>query len=211
MKELNINILPQTQKELFFKIEKESWLSSFYLAGGTALALLIGHRESIDFDFFINQDFDVKEVVASLEKLGIFISINLSNNTIKGELDKIKISFMTYRYPLLEKFIMHNNINICSPLDIALMKLSAISQRCAKKDFIDMNYLFKQFDLDFLLKQYKIKYNTSPVDDYHILRSLTYFLDADEEPMPRMKENIEWEDVKRNILIRVKETQNKEL
>ncbi|RLD53459.1 MAG: hypothetical protein DRJ01_19370 [Bacteroidetes bacterium] len=87
---MNINyhfeVLPTEQKLLLKLLSKQNWLSSFYLVGGTALALQIGHRQSIDFDFFIKNDFNNNEIINYLCNLGRFELFNENNNTINGSL-----------------------------------------------------------------------------------------------------------------------------
>jgi predicted nucleotidyltransferase component of viral defense system len=204
LNKLFLNILPDNQSKLLEKISKENWISKFYLAGGTALALQLGHRQSIDFDLFSFEDFNTLEIVNKLNRLGDFNLFSEKENTINGELDNIKISIIGYKYPLLKMPLNYNFLRIADILDISLMKLSAISGRGSKKDFIDLFYILKQFSIDELFKIYHNKFGTSIANGYHLLKSLIYFEDAENDPMPIMIAKTEWEDIKEFITLKIK-------
>lgn len=131
--DLKFEILPQDQKILLQQLKKSSWLKSFYLTGGTALALHFGHRQSVDFDFFSPQDFNNSEIINLLKNLGKFELFDQSINTVNGSLNGVKISFRGYKYQLLEKPFEDNYFNIAQIRDIAAMKIEAISSRGEKK------------------------------------------------------------------------------
>ena len=86
------------------------------------------------------------------------------------------------------------------------MKLSAISGRGNKKDFIDLYFILKKYSLDTILRFYEKKYGKGLANDYHLIKSLVYFADAEEQAMPKMIEQIEWERVKADIVKKVKES-----
>ena len=124
------------------------FINDFYLAGGTALALLIGHRQSIDFDFFSNTKFSNLKILDSLNEIlkdDEQIEIKEQDeDTLILFINNVKLSFFFYSHKLLgEKITILNNINLASLKDILAMKLIAISQRGTKKDFIDMYFLLK--------------------------------------------------------------------
>lgn len=179
-----LNTLNRERKEVFKKlkfIKRYDW----YLAGGTGLALQIGHRTSIDFDFYTSKELKPKTILAEFEK--IFhneIEIIVSErNTLIINIGRVQISCFVYHYPLIYPLLNIENINTASIKDIAAMKMIAISQRGTKRDFIDMHYLLKRFTLpeifDFTLKKYP-KFNI-----YHALRSLVFFNDAEKEDKTR--------------------------
>ena len=202
---LHFEILPTEQKQLFDVLARQQWLRSFYLAGGTSLALHIGHRRSIDFDFFTRKDFDNRSVVQTLSGIGAFELFSRSPNTVDGSLNAVKVSFLAYPYPILEPFLERENILIADMLDIALMKLEAIAGRGSKKDFIDLYYLLNYYSLPELLEKHKAKYGAKISNQYHLLKSLAYFDDAEHEAMPEMMERVDWDDVKKRI---TREVQN---
>jgi len=200
---LQYHILPDNQLNLYQKLKAQSWIGTFYLAGGTALALQIGHRRSLDFDFFSNGDFDNSELDDHLSIIGKFQRIAEEKNTLHGLLEGINISFIGYKYPLLEEPIKDDFLRIARIIDIACMKLSAITARGNKKDFIDLFFILKSYSLEELFRHFEKKYQL-PDYEYVLLKALVYFVDAEEDPMPVMLTKITWEDVKEKIIKAVK-------
>ncbi len=202
-----LNTLPQPTAKLLEEMKNHTWLKKFYLAGGTALALQYGHRKSIDLDWFIQNNFSTKVLLVKLKKHGKFNLLNEEKNTVEGYLNEVKLSFITYPYKLVQKKIkFSDNVYLASYQDIALMKLSAISQRNTKKDFIDLYwYLHKEkTDLVSLFNKMKIKFSGINYDMMHICKSLVYFKEAEKEVMPMMIEPINWEKVKKFFVDEVK-------
>jgi predicted nucleotidyltransferase component of viral defense system len=155
----------------------------FYLAGGTGLALQLGHRDSVDFDFFTEKDFNTFDLYKELlEKFGQEnISKTLEEkNTLNVILNgNIKLSFFSYPYFLLEPIIKEEFLNIASVADIGCMKLSAVVGRAVEKDYIDLYFILKQITLPNLLLQAKEK--MPDLDQNLILKSLIYFDDVEKE------------------------------
>lgn len=180
---------------------KSGLLKDAYLAGGTALALQIGHRISVDFDFFTQKKFREKIFVQKLSSLPIDFQLErLESGTILGNLGKTKFSLFFYDYPLLNKAREFLNINVASVKDIAPMKLLAISGRGTKRDFIDLYFIIgveKIFSLAEIFDLYNQKFKVLVQNKMHILKSLTYFEDADKDLMPEMLKNIDWQKVKK--------------
>lgn len=197
--------MPKIQQNLLKTLAETQWISSFYLVGGTALALLIGHRRSIDFDFFTATPFRNRDITNQLTKSGKFELFSEAENTVNGSLNGVKVSFFTYDYPLLSDFVCYKNFRIAGKLDIALMKLEAISGRGRKKDFIDLYFLLDDFELKDLFTVYKKKFGEALSNEYHLLKSLVYFEYAEREAMPVMHRNISWSEVKDKITQNVKE------
>ena len=198
------DVLPEKQKQLFEKLSCEKWITSFYLVGGTSLALQIAHRQSIDFDFFVTEDFENSEIIRRLIEFGSFELFNEEKNTINGLLNKVNISFLKYEYLALREFHYYKNISIADKFDIALMKLGAISGRGNKKDFIDLFFLLDYYSLDEIFVAYKKKFGLEISNNYHLLKSLVYFEDAELQPMPTMIKKIEWNAVKQRLIEEVK-------
>lgn len=186
-------------KRVFKKIASSELASMFYLAGGTALAIELGHRESIDLDWFSQTDFEAPAVKEILSGLGGFMIAGESRGTIHGLLDDVKVSFFHYKYPLLFPLVKFEGINLADERDIAAMKIDAISSRGAKKDFIDLFFLLKKYPLTELLDFFNRKYQGIEYNLLHILKSLSYFEDAEHEPKPMMLMPIEWAEVKKAI------------
>lgn len=173
-------------------------INQFYLAGGTACALHLGHRFSQDLDFFTEQNFKHLSLADDLSKLGTYKSSILEEETILGFLDKVKISFFRYRYPLLVKPTFDKGIAVADLRDIAAMKLEAIASRGKKRDFIDLYYIFKKADytLEQAVGWFQKKYSILNHNTFHIYKSLAYFKDADEDEMPEMIIETDWGEIK---------------
>lgn len=184
--------------ELLRAIMSSELFSGFNLVGGTALALQIGHRFSIDIDMFGNAEIDEFEFIEELSAFGNVIVLKKSKNIIILSVDGIKVDFVNYKYPLLEKITTIENIRLVSDKDIAAMKLNAIAGIGSRKDFIDLYFLLKKYSLRMLLDFYKTKYADG--SEFMVLKSLTYFEDAETEEMPVMYESINWNEIKQIII-----------
>lgn len=202
---LQLKIFPDVQLQLFEKLSTQSFINRFYLAGGTGLALQIGHRRSVDFDFFMPGDFETTSIINLLTSTGSFIRENEEKNTINGQLNGVRISFFGYQYKIIDHFEKYGNIRITGLRDIAAMKLEAIAGRGSKKDFIDLYYLLKQYSLKEIFEFHAEKYGLGLSNQYHHLKSLVYFEDAEAEAMPVMMAPLDWEDVKIEIISNAKQ------
>ncbi|HOK41898.1 MAG TPA: nucleotidyl transferase AbiEii/AbiGii toxin family protein [bacterium] len=202
-KNLFLKIFPKSQQKLFEKLSKQIFIKDYYLAGGTALALLIGHRISIDFDFFKENNIDLENLKNDLKELGKIKIIQEKKNTFYCEIDNIRLSFIAYKYKLLDEFRIYDNLHIANLVDIACMKLSAICSRSSKKDFVDLYFLLQKFSLKLLLEKFYQKYGKDVVNEYQLLKAMIYFEEAENEPMPMLLENIKWEKIKESIIEKV--------
>lgn len=205
-----LNILPPATRRGFNYITGQSWIkkSKWYLAGGTALALQAGHRQSIDLDFFIPQKkFSSTQLIAHFTDK-VWQTDILREGTIYGKLHKAKVSFIAY--PLFvpkQKFIFYNNVKILHKDDIAIMKIIAISQRGKKRDFIDLYWYCKNVQpLENFFGNLSEQYPAISHNYHHILKSLSYFDDADDEPMPKLFFKASWQQIKRFFRHEVKIT-----
>lgn len=171
----------------------------FYLAGGTALALLLGHRISVDLDFFSKDAFSVSLLAEQLNTLGNLKIEDQSETTFNGSLDGVKISFFYYPYPLLFPTKEYDNIALADERDIGAMKIQAISGRGSKKDFVDLFVLLKKYSLGELFDFFHKKYEKFNYNRLHILKSISYFYDADTNPEPVYINPIDWEKAKKFI------------
>jgi len=206
---LHLDILPEGQLKLFETLSSLSFIQDFYLAGGTCLAMQIGHRLSIDFDFFIPADFNTGDIINILTEIGAYQRENEAKNTINVILNGVKISFFGYRYKIIDEFKNFHNIRLAGLKDIAGMKLEAIAGRGSKKDFIDLDFLLQQFTLKEIFSFHTRKYGTGLSNQYHLLKSLIYFKDAEAEAMPVMIKPLDWEKVKTRIIEHAKQFQIK--
>ncbi|PIE86052.1 MAG: hypothetical protein CSA05_02585 [Bacteroidia bacterium] len=194
-----------TTLELLKKLMQYESLRKTFLVGGTALALQLGHRISVDIDLFSETDFDTNDILTELrknlelqvimqkEKNSLILNARLKNTNNEF----VKIDFVKYPYPLLQNVKHESGIRFLSVEDIIPMKLSAIANRGAKKDFFDIYELMKTFSLSDMFKLFSKKYPN--VAHFHILKSLTYFEDAEIEFDPIILNGTDWEIVKQTI------------
>jgi len=182
---------------LLKQLQSLSILSEMRLVGGTSLALQIGHRKSIDIDLFGNLSADYENLVDELKTLGEVVSLKNSKNIHSLLINEIKVDIVNYEYKWLTNKITTDNIHLATIEDIAAMKLNAIIGRGSKKDFIDLFFILKDYSLATLIDFYTKKYNDGST--FLVLKSLTYFEDADMEEMPFMFNNIDWQTIKNNI------------
>lgn len=167
------------------------------LVGGTSLALQIGHRKSEDIDLFGRAVFNHDEIMEILNELGTLKLIKRSGNILICSLNDIKIDFVNYSYPWLEEPIIRDGIRMAGLKDIAAMKLNAIAGRGSRKDFVDVYYLLKYYSIDDLISFYLEKYNDG--SEFLVRKSMTYFDDAEREAMPRMMEDVTWQEIRTKL------------
>jgi hypothetical protein len=172
-------------------------LAAFYLAGGTGLALHLGHRRSVDLDFFLGVDFDEDSVIQKLQHLDEFTLVAKEPGTIYANIRQTKVSLITYAYPMLFPFQSFLDTNVADPRDIGCMKISAIASRGTKRDFVDLYILSKEYGLEQLLTWFQKKFAQTNYSKVHVLKSLTYFDEAEHDPMPDMLVPLSWADVRR--------------
>lgn len=185
--------------ELLKRLAAEPFLSETRLVGGTALALQYGHRNSVDLDFFgklpDEGDGSFREMLECYEKI---VVLKETNNIKCYLIDGIKVDFINYKYPWIDDMVCRDNLRLASPKDIAAMKINAIEGRGTRKDFIDMYFLLKNYSFADILTFYGTKYPEH--SQFRAVMSLSYFEDAEQQPMPKMFIPVEWEDVKSGIL-----------
>ena len=183
-------------------------LEQMRLVGGTALALQYGHRRSIDLDFFGHTTEDVDELTEALHSCGVHVVRGNCTNRIKTYmLNGVKVDVVNYDYPWIDDPVIEADVKLASPKDIAAMKVNAVMGRGTKKDFVDVFFLLQHFSFEELIQLYLTKYQDG--SEYRALLSMSYFGDADPQPMPLMFENVGWETVKYKIRKEVEDyTQN---
>lgn len=195
-------VSPSTLDLLISLCEHPS-LQAFALTGGTALALRFGHRTSIDLDFFAESKFDSDSLAKTLAASHAFVPKNINANGLSGDIAGVKVDFVTYRYPLLQPFEVIDGIRFFSLRDNIAMKLSAVTNRGAKKDFFDVHHLIGRLGLAELISIYHEKYPTHDVAI--LLRSLLYFDDADSDFDPDSLDGTSWEEVQSSVTKAVRE------
>lgn len=195
---MEFEILSDVQRKTLPLLAKAIVNTDFYLAGGTALALQIGHRPSLDFDWFIRKLGEPEILFSRLKSFNIDFQIqSVSLETVYLSIESVQMSFIGYDYPMLEPKVLwpEYGIHLAAMTDIACMKLSAIASRGSRKDFVDMHFLIKHFfSIEDCLRFYTKKYENRDIG--HVVRSLVYFADAETEPDIRMVKPLSWEDLK---------------
>lgn len=176
-------------------------LKDFYLAGGTALALHLGHRCSYDLDLFSENKFNTATIVSELKKASVFEVDVLKDDTVEGVFNGVKMSLFYYPYRLIGDFSHYQGIKIASIADIGCMKIAALVNRGAKRDFIDLYFICHYvFPLTKLLSFYEKKYGVLSSSMINIKKSLVYFDDAEMDEMPTMIKKVRWSDVKKYFI-----------
>ena len=188
-------ISKQTAENLVL-LGKSKILGSAYLAGGTALALQIGHRISYDLDFFTDQKFKAQIFLKEMSRFKLYQHERVGWGTILGRLGNVKFSLFYYPYPLLRKPISFKNISIADIADISAMKIAAISERGTKRDFVDLYFILQKITLNEVFNFYDRKYQKLSSNSVHIKKSLVYFEDAEKDPTPKMIIPVSWGKVK---------------
>jgi hypothetical protein len=196
---VSVKVLPLETVEILPLLKRRGFMRDFYLAGGTGLALQLEHRVSGDLDFFSYKKFNGNSIINtfSLRPDKTFILEEKSEDTVIGILDKVKLSFFHYPYPLLAPLKKISGLNCAGIADIACMKLDAISSRGTKRDFIDVYFIAKDLiSLEEIFSLFNRKYKTINYNAVHIAKSLVYFKEADADPLPKMIKAVDWKEVK---------------
>ncbi|MDA0767002.1 MAG: nucleotidyl transferase AbiEii/AbiGii toxin family protein [Verrucomicrobia bacterium] len=185
---------------LLKRLSPELARHGFYLAGGTALALRLGHRLSIDLDFFSAQKFNPPSMADALEN---FLDqppriLQQSTGSIALMIEETKIELLHYPYPLLSPLETQGGITLASLPDNVSMKLSALAGRGSKKDFTDIAAVLQQIDLETMLSWYQQKFPNSEV--FMLMKSLTWFEDAEQEPDPLFLQKQSWPEIKTRVI-----------
>ncbi len=182
-------------------------LKDFSLVGGTALALMYGHRISVDIDLFNHLPFDNQQIIATLEnefKEDFFLQVNKEKFGIFCFIDSIKIDIIKHPHDLIANTVTIENIRMYDVKDIAAMKISAILGRGKKKDFWDLYELLKHFSFAEIIGYYFEKFPKQQLA-ISIPYAITYFDEADESETPICLNNLTWDEVKQNIKKGVRE------
>lgn len=198
---LRTEVLSHRQQAALTRLSDTLTESAFYLAGGTALALQLGHRRSIDLDWFCDAALpDPLRLAADIGASGIRVaSVQTERGTLHASIGGVRVSFLEYRYRMLSPLVRDSasGLRLASLRDLACMKLAAVAQRGARKDFIDIFALGQRFRLAEMLGYYRRKYGVEDVG--HVLFALSFFDDAEDERMPVMLRPWTWRAIKTSI------------
>lgn len=183
---------------LLKSLMSKTYLEPFVLVGGTALALQLGHRKSVDLDLFSVSDFDTDTLLENLQKDYAVQPKVLTKGSLITDVEGIKVDFIRFKYSFSYPMIEADGIRLLSMADIAPMKLDAITGRGSKKDFYDLYFLLESYTLSEILDLYSSKYQHSTL--FHVIKSLTWFEDAEPQALPDvLLKKATWAQVKKRI------------
>jgi len=197
---LHRHILEPPQLRALELLSDPSRKRRLHLGGGTAIALHLGHRRSVDLDWFAPEPIgDPARLAASLRREKVpFVTTSMAEGTLHGEVCGVATSFLDYPYPRLDPLLRaKEGFRLASLGDLGCMKLSAIVDRGAKKDFVDVYALLTKRSLVDWLALYSRRFHAA--DPGHVLVALAYFDDAERTPMPRMEWSVSWTEIQRTI------------
>ena len=168
-------------------------------SGGTALALHIGHSVTEDLDFFTAEEFRGESIISEIRKTGNpFRIISEGEGYLVADVGGVKVSLFKYEYPFLEKPLMLDGVRVAGILDIASMKVIAISQRGTKRDFVDLFFIIEGISFHKVAEYMVRRFGKERINPVHIGKSLVYFSDAESDPEPLygMGKDVSWDAVK---------------
>jgi hypothetical protein len=187
--------------ELVRKLQQMPVFKDFLLVGGTALSLQLGHRKSVDIELFSQQPFEAETYASLLEENFDFQLLYLQENTLKGIIDEIFIDVISHNYPLISDVVIFEGIRMASLRDIAAMKVNAISGIGTRvKDFVDIYFLLKSMSFKAIIESFSKKYGAR--NEFHAIKSLTWFDDVDLQTWPEMilEPELQFQEIKNSII-----------
>lgn len=207
MSKLFWNTITDDMRLVLNEFSQSAISQSFYLAGGTALSLQIGHRLSVDLDLFSpTEDIPTIRPVLenSLSKLPSTLADSSWGNLVYLT-KSIRVGFYGYGFPLVAPLVETDGLRLASIEDIALMKLDAMLSRAARKDFYDLYFICKSMSLKQLFKKADQKYPSIRDFEAQATKRLVYFENAENETEPSLLENVAWQTVKEYFIKQAKE------
>lgn len=194
---LHYETIEHNTLELLKRLQSLPCLKNTRLVGGTSLALQIGHRKSVDLDLFGNIECDIDELKEAICSCGTTTVLKDSTNIHIYTVNGVKVDIVNYKYPWLEDAYIEYGVVLAKLPDIASMKVNAVIGRGTRKDFIDLAHLMKVYSLSQILNFYFRKYPEASM--FLAAKSMAYFADAEEDPMPYMFTEETWDDIKAYI------------
>lgn len=202
-------IFPHRTQALLDRVSLIIANEDFYLAGGSGLALQIGHRVSEDLDFFKESSFNPGVLLGKLREAAQKVEVTLmEKDTLVAILDDVRLSFFAYEVSLIYPTIIFKGFRVADWRDITAEKFKTLAQRGSKKDFYDLYAVIhlQQISIKEAVDLLKKRFEPTGLNFYHILRSLAYFEDAEREPEPRLvKDAYTWEQVKTFFVENIRE------
>jgi len=205
---LHSECLPGESQKVLGQLRKILHTHNFILSGGTALSLQLGHRVSVDLDLFTETPFSTEEIYREIKKAGLNPSVlQEEKGTLTTIVKKVKVSMFHYPYPFIDKKIEWKGINIAGILDIAAMKVIAITQRGAKRDFVDLYFILQDTPFRKVAENMVKRFGKDRINPIHIGKSIVYFTDAEVDPDPRYcrEKHPSWEEIKGFFIKNIKQ------
>lgn len=193
---LRFDAVTDSLRNLLMRLAPLPALQDFSLGGGTSLALRFGHRLSVDLDFFTTREFDADQLADHLD-ITSATQVNRAPNSLTVDVCGAKLDFLRHAYPLLAPPEEIEGVRLLSLSDVAAMKLNAIANRGAKKDFYDLSELQRHHSIPTMLEWFETKYRSA--DRFTVIRSLCWFEDAELEPDPVSLNGDVWRLVKNHL------------
>lgn len=194
--------LPKAQRRALDRLKAVPSMAAFYLAGGTAVAVHLGHRISLDLDFFsVRPDVDLEAIKEPVRRAFAEVStLAQTDAAVQLLCDGAPVDLVRYPYPPLRAIERTTDgVAVASLLDLATMKLGALSRRGLRRDFWDLAEIVRQggVSLEEACRAYRERYGVAEADLYHVLRALTWFEDAERDPVfPTGLTEAGWRDIK---------------
>jgi hypothetical protein len=193
--------LSDEQRRALDRLSRLPVLAGFYLAGGAAIGIHLGHRRSVDLDFFSREPAaDLEAVKRAVFACFAAVEVRMETDASLHLLcDGLPIDFVRYPYPPLEPPAQVGlGVGLAGLLDLAAMKLAAIARRGLRRDFWDLREILRRgISLRESADAYVARFGVREADLYHVLRGLTYFDDAERDPVfPRGLDVRTWEEIK---------------
>ncbi len=176
--------LTPAQDRALARLIKAGIVDDLYLAGGVGIAMHLGHRQSVDLDFFsCGPNFDIEQLRDRLRKLRAS-AIGVTDVMLSARLDSVPVDFVRYPYKMLARFSRGpGGVRLASLRDLAVMKLAAIARRGIRRDFWDLFEILHRSSIGLAgaLDDYRRKFGISEADIYHVIRALAWFDEAERD------------------------------
>ena len=207
MTDLFWNTITENMRLVLSGFTQSEFGDRFYLAGGTALSLQIGHRLSADLDFFSPTE-DIPNIRAGLEKALAPLNATLADSSwgnLVYLVKNVRISFYGYGYSLVAPLIETKEARLASIEDIALMKLDALLSRASRKDFYDLYFISQSIPLRQIFDKAPQKYPSVRDFEAQTVKRLVYFENAEVEANPSMIQPVNWHTIKEYFIKQARE------
>ena len=204
---MHLEVLNPQLLEIIQSVCADPEFSQFRLGGGSALALQLGHRKSVDAGFVAENFFDVDYFIALLEKKFTSITdVNSGKHGLFFKVSGIKVDLLSWNITFIRNAVKFDNLILADVEEIIAMKLFSILQRGEKKDYMDIASLLDHYSLRQMITFYKERHNGS--DDLLVIRYLSSYSDIEQQPEPVMLNGLDWKKCKAKLINAIQEFMN---